>query len=61
LRSSTLIADRAIRQQKVTKALVELEAKPAKICSTSLKIGLTAVEPQLNSSSAMSQPLLLPV
>jgi hypothetical protein len=67
LRGSTLIADRVtvIGQQKVKKPSVELEAKPAKIGSTLLKIGLTAVEPQLNSSWTNSrtkvQPLLLTV
>jgi hypothetical protein len=33
-----------IHQQKVKKPSVELEAKPAKICSTLQKIGLTTVE-----------------
>jgi hypothetical protein len=48
LRGSTLIADRrVIGQQKVKKPLVELEAKPVEICSTLLKIGLTAVEPSV--------------
>jgi hypothetical protein len=54
-----------IHQQKVKKPSVELEAKPVEICSTLLKTGLDAVEPQLNSSLTKSrtkvQPLLLTV
>jgi hypothetical protein len=60
-----LLTVRVIHQQKVKSPSVELDAKPAKICSTLLKIGLIAVEPRLNSSLTKSrtkvQPLLLTV
>jgi hypothetical protein len=57
LRGSTLIADRrVIGQQNVKKPSVELQAKPAKIWSTLVKIGLiavsrTAVELKLDQES----------
>jgi hypothetical protein len=58
LRGSTLIADRVI-QHKEKKPSVELEAKPAKICSTWLEIGLTAVELRMNSSWSTVEPILM--
>jgi hypothetical protein len=60
LRGSTLIADRVIHQQKVQKSSVELEAKPALMCSTLLKIGLTAVEPQFDPSWTNSRTKVEP-